>query len=65
MVKVNNVYTYVPEPSTLIKYDDNGVLTAIIGAHGIVQLDDNIIKMVSLGNNILIVSKSKLMELSL
>ena len=62
---VNNVYTYVPEPSTLIKYDDNGVLTAIIGAHGIVQLDNNITKMVSLGTNILIVSKSKLMELSL
>lgn len=62
---VTYVYTYVPEPTTLIKYNDKGVLTAIIGAHGIVQLDDNITKMVSLGNNILIVSKSKLMELSL
>ena len=62
---VNNVYTYVPEPSTLIKYNDKGIVTAIIGTHGIVQLDDNITSMVSLGTNILIVSKSKLKELSL
>ena len=62
---VSHIYTYVPEPSTLIKYNDKGVITAIIGTHGIVQLDNNITKMVSLGSNILIVSKSKLKELSL
>ena len=60
---VNNVYTYVPEESTLVKYDDEGVITAIIGTHGIVQLDDNIIKLVSSGANILIVTKRKLKEL--
>ena len=60
---VNNIYTYVPEPSTLIKYDDEGAVTAIIGAHGIIQLDDNIIKLVSSGTNILIVTKRKLKEL--
>ncbi len=62
---VNNVYTYVPEPSILLKYDDEGAVTAIIGPHGIVQLDGNITKLVPLGSNILIVSKSKLKELSL
>lgn len=62
---VTNIYTYVPEPMTLLKYNDKGLITAIIGTHGIVQLDDNITKMVSLGTNILIVSKNKLKELSL
>ena len=60
---VNNIYTYVPEESTLVKYDDKGAITAIIGTHGIVQLDDNIIKLVSSGANILIVTKRKLKEL--
>ena len=61
---VNNVFTFVPEPSTLIKYNMEGKIEALIG-ETIIQVGGNIEKMIPLNGNILIVTKDGLGELVL
>ena len=62
-MEAKSVFTYVVQQGTFIKYSPEGKIDAIISTSGIIQLDDNIEKMVPCNGNILIVSKCGLGEL--
>ena len=62
-MEAKSVFTYVVQQGTFIKYSPEGKIDAIISASGIIQLDDNIEKMVPCNGNVLIVSKRGLGEL--
>ena len=62
-MKSKSVFTYVVQQGTFIKYSPEGKIDAIISTSGIIQLDDNIEKMVPCNGNVLIVSKCGLGEL--
>ena len=62
-MKTKHVYTYVVQQGTFIKYNPEGKIDALISTSGIIQLDDNIEKMVPCNGNVLILSKQGLGEL--
>lgn len=62
-MKAKHVFTYVVQQGTFIKYNPEGKIDAIISTSGIIQLDDNIEKMIPCNGNVLILSKNGLGEL--
>ena len=62
-MKTKHVFTYVVQQGTFIKYSPEGKIDAIISTSGIIQLDDNIEKMIPCNGNVLILSKNGLGEL--
>ena len=62
-MKAKHIFTYVVQQGTFIKYSPENKIDAIISTSGIIQLDDNIEKMIPCNGNVLIVSKHGLGEL--
>ena len=63
MATKKHIFTYVVQQGTFINYNPEGKIHAIISTSGIIQLDDNIEKMIPCNGNVLIVSKHDLGEL--
>ena len=60
MATKKHIFTYVMQQGAFVRYSPEGNVNAIIGISGIVQLDDNIEKMIPCCGNILLVSKQAL-----